>query len=66
MVGMTVYERTSKDLLEELRARRWSDAAIGKELDVTGVTVWRWRKGDRGIKMEHIVRLALQHLLERP
>jgi len=34
-------------LLEELRNRRWSDAAIGKELGVSGVSVWRWRKGER-------------------
>ena len=29
--------------------RRLTQEALGKELGVTGVTVWRWEKGERQI-----------------
>ena len=59
-------ERTVKELLEELRARRWSDADIGREIGVTYVAVWRWRKGKQHPPMEKLVKRALMELLERP
>jgi len=63
---MATTEKTARELLQDLRGRRWSDAAIGRELGITGVSVWRWRTGECGIKMERIVRMALLELLSRP
>ena len=61
-----IQEGTISDLVNELRARRWSDASIGKELGVAGVTVFRWRCGQRGEKrVSPLVRRALLELLER-
>jgi transcriptional regulator with XRE-family HTH domain len=54
------------EILKQLRERRWSDAAIGKELGVSAVTIWRWRNEKQGIDMPTLVKRALQELLERP
>ena len=63
---MVLKERPIIELIEELRERRWSDAGIGKELDVSAVTVWRWRQGYRQIGRPKLIRRALEALLGRP
>ena len=64
---MTTTQRTVKELIDHLRIRRWSDAAIAEELGVKGVTVYRWRQDQRGIQRPNeLVRRALEELLRRP
>ena len=62
----TIEVPTISALLEQLRAKRWSDAAIGEELGVSVPTVFRWRKGERTPDIDKLVRLALTELLARP
>jgi len=50
-----------KEMLETLRRKGWSDLAIGRELDIPRVTVFRWRKGAKPLQ-EKIVELALRSL----
>jgi len=64
---VTTEDQSIKELLDTLHIRRWSDAAIGKELGVSGPTVWRWRNDwNKTVSMEKMVRLALTDLLARP
>lgn len=63
---MVIEERTVKNLVDALRARRWSDAEIGEEVGVSGATVWRWRQGQRRVQSPRMVVRALEELLRRP
>ncbi len=62
---MVTAEWTTVEILGVLKDRRWTDAAIAKELGVTGNTVWRWRNGWT-VQMDKMVRLALTTLIDRP
>jgi len=52
-----------QELLATARAGNWSDTAIGEELGVTGVTVWRWRNGQRTVPTAPVVKRVLQEML---
>ena len=54
-----------QELLTELRARKWTDAAIADELGVHLVTVQTWRSGKFYPSNAKPVALALRDLLRR-
>ena len=54
-----------QELLTELRARKWTDAAISNELGVHLVTVQTWRSGKFYPSNAKPVALALRELLRR-
>jgi len=62
-----VNDVTTKGLIEQLTAKRWTDRLIATELGVQVATVWRWRTGNARVKRESkLVLTALQALLDRP
>jgi len=61
---MTTKEETIPEQLEALRAKGWSDKAIGEALDVDRTVVFRWRRG-RNLGAQRIVSLALRALDRR-
>ena len=61
----TTDEKTIEQLLNQLHVLRWTDVAIAEELDTTSMTVGRWRRGDRKISHEKLVRAKLQEILGR-
>ena len=54
-----------QELLTELKARKWTDAAISDELGVHLVTVQTWRSGKFYPSNAKPVALALRELLRR-
>jgi transcriptional regulator with XRE-family HTH domain len=54
-----------QELLEQLRAKGWSDEDIGDALGVSRITVYRWRRGQRNIERARPVIAALRQLLRR-
>lgn len=57
-------ERTIGELLAACKGLGLADELIGEACEVSGVTVWRWRQGQRGIARPKMVRRALLELLE--
>jgi hypothetical protein len=55
----------TRELLEQLRDRGWSDIKIAEALGVNPVTIYRWRLGRVSPKTELGVELALRRLLRR-
>ena len=52
-------------ILLRLREAGWTDAAIADEMDVTRLSVDRWRRGDRYPRLSKLVLAALESLLSR-
>jgi transcriptional regulator with XRE-family HTH domain len=52
-----------QELLEQLRAKGWSDEDIGEALGVSRITVYRWRQGQRNIERAKPVIDSLRRLL---
>ena len=67
--SMTTAEQTIPQILNDLKDAKWTDAAIGLELGVTGQTIWRWRHetSPHGAVAQKpkLVRAALAGLLGR-
>ena len=59
------YPGTIAEILEDLKALQWTDAAVGAELGVTGQSVWRWRHVAAPVSMARLVRAGLLSLLAR-
>ena len=60
------YPGTIAEILEDLKALQWTDAAVGAELGVTGQSVWRWRHEiSAPVSMAKLVRAGLLSLLTR-
>ena len=59
------YPGTIPEILEDLKALQWTDAAVGAELGVTGQSVWRWRHETTPVSMAKLVRAGLLTLLAR-
>ena len=59
------YPGTITEILEDLKAAKWTDAAVGAELGVTGQSVWRWRHVAAPVSMARLVRAGLLSLLAR-
>ena len=59
------YPGTIPEILEDLKALQWTDAAVGAELGVTGQSVWRWRHVAAPVSMARLVRAGLLSLLAR-
>jgi DNA-binding transcriptional regulator YiaG len=53
-------------LIEQLRRKRWTTAAIARALEVTQSTVHRWYRGSHVPDNQVAVRLALRQLLSEP
>lgn len=62
---MTTIYKTITEILDMLHDAKWTDAAIGLELGVTGQTIWRWRHETSLVLMPKLVRAALAELLEK-
>ncbi len=54
-----------QELLDELRARKWTDAAIADELGVHHVTVQTWRSGKFYPRGAKTFAAAMRQLLTR-
>ena len=54
-----------RSLLEKLQEAGWTDAAVAREIGVTGHTVWRWRHGVTQPRSHLAVESALEQLSNR-
>lgn len=52
-------------ILADLRGRGWTDAVLAKELGVSRMAVWKWRRG-KGVGKLGLVVAALERLLGQP
>ncbi len=55
-----------QELIDQLRQKRWTMAAIARALGVRQSTVHRWYRGSYVPDNQVAVRLALRQLLEQP
>lgn len=56
----------ARKLIEKLREKGWTIAAVAREVGVSPNTAHRWRRGERHPENTHAVELVLQSLLEHP
>ena len=61
IVGMTEVQQ----LIQELRVKGWSIAAIGRQVGVTDMAVRRWISGDRRPENVVAVKIVLRQMLKR-
>jgi hypothetical protein len=61
IVGMTEVQQ----LIQELRVKGWSIAAIGRKVGVTDMAVRRWISGDRRPENVVAVTIVLRQMLKR-
>ena len=55
-----------QELIEQLRRRGWTIAAIARGLGMTAVTVHRWRRGINVPDRSVLVTRALRQFLDQP
>jgi transcriptional regulator with XRE-family HTH domain len=60
-MGMTQVQQ----LIQELRSKGWSIAAIGRGVGVTDMTIRRWVAGERRPENVVAVTIVLQQMLKR-